>query len=142
MKLEERLNEQLIDAENKIYKLERKLEDSAHTDQWHWRHIFQISEEDNLGLPLPRMEIRYRLDDHNAYADYGLVLRHFTNHIDFIPLSSTRVSKDYAKKLELPYRDGAHIIFDKENLKLPAYIVYGKQAREITFKIPQERTNY
>ena len=139
MTLEERLNDELCEAEELIADLKRKLEDKEYTDQWSWRHIFQISEEDNLGLPIPRLEIRYRLDEYNAYADYGLVIRHYSKHIDFIPLSSTRVSKEYAGKLELPFRDGAHIIFDKENLKLPAYVTFEKNVREITFKTPQER---
>lgn len=132
MTLEERLNDQLCEAEDKISKLVRELEDKTYTDQWGWRHIFQISEEDNLGLPIPRMEIRYRVDGYNAYADYGLVIRHFGKHIDFIPFSSTRVGRDYAEKLELPFRDGAHIVFDKGNLNIPAYVTYNNNFKEIT----------
>jgi len=140
--LEERLNEQLcaLEQENRI--LEEKLEDRKYHDDWHWRQIRQLSEAENLDLPIPRMEIRYRIDKYNAYADYGLVIKHMLNHIDFIPISSTRVSKEYADKLNLPHRDGAHIIHDKENLALPAYIVYKDKFKEVSFKNPQERTNY
>jgi len=141
MTLEERLHDSLNEAEYKINKLEQKLEDQSYSDDWHWRQIRQLSEEENLDLPIPRMEIRYRVDDYNAYADYGLVIRHMMKHIDFIPLSSTRVSKEYADRLDLPHRDGAHLIFDKENLKLPAYITYEGKFRVITFKNPHERTN-
>jgi len=141
MTLEERLNEQLGEAEYKIRKLEEQLENQQYVDDWRWRQIRQLTEEENLDLPLPRLEIRYRKDDYNAYADYSLVQRHFTNHIDVIPISSTRVSKSYADELTLPHRDGAHIIHDKENLGIPGYIVFKDKYKEIPFKKPQERSD-
>jgi len=141
MTLLERLNDQIGDLEDTNLQLKEKIADQKHFSDWHWRHIRQLSEEENLGLPLPRLEIRYRKDNYNSYADYGLVTRHFAKHIDFTPMSSTRVSKDYADKLTLPNRDGAHIIHDKESLKLPAYIVFEEKFKEIPFKYPQERTS-
>jgi len=140
--VEERLHDLLNEAESKIEKLEEKLDDRNYHDDWHWRQIRQLSEEENLDLPIPRMEIRYRKDDYNAYADYGLVIRHMLKHIDFIPLSSTRVSKEYADSLSLPHRDGAHIIHDKGNLDLPAYVIYKDKFKEVDFKHPHERTNH
>ena len=139
--LEERLNEDLGEAEYKIRKLEEKLENYEYINEWGWRQIRQLTEEENLDLPIPRLELRYRVDNYNAYADYGLVTRHMMKHIDFTPLSSTRVSKDYAEKLSLPHRDGAHIIHDKENLKIPGYIVYNDKFKEIPFKHHQERSD-
>lgn len=137
----ERLNDQIGELEYTNLQLEKKIADQKHFSDWHWRQIRQISEEENLSLPLPRLEIRYRKDDYNSYADYGLVTRHFAKHIDFTPFSSTRVSKDYADKLELPLRDGAHIIHDGKNLNLPAYVVFEGKSKEIPFNNPQERTN-
>ena len=141
MTLLERLNEQIGELEYAKMKLEEKIDDQKHLADWHWRQIRQLTEEENLGLPIPRLEIRYRKDAYNSYADYGLVTRHLMKHIDFTPMSSTRVSKDYADKLELPYRDGAHIVHDKENLNLPAYIVFEGKSKEIPFKHPEERTS-
>ena len=141
MTLEERLHDQLREAEDKIATLEQEIESTQLHDDWHWRQIRQLSKEENLDLPVPRMELRYRKDDYNSYADYGLVIKHMMGHIDFIPLSSSRVSKDYADKLTLPIRDGAHIIFDKENLSLPGYVVFGDKSKDIPFKTPQERTS-
>ena len=127
----ERLNNSLSEAEEKIRKLEDQISQKDYSDSWGWRHIFQISEEDNLDLPVPRLELRYRVDKYNAYADYGLVQKHLLGHIDFIPISSTRVSLNYASVLELPMRDGAHIRHDCVNLRLPAYVVYNKSYKRI-----------
>ena len=139
--LEERLNEELGEAECKIRQLEEKIENKEYTDEWSWRHIRQLSEEENMDLPIPRMEIRYRVDDYNAYADYGLVTRHFMKHIDFTPLSSTRMGIKSAESLNLPHREGAHIIHDKENLKLPGYVVYKDKFKEIPYTSPHERSS-
>lgn len=141
LSLEERLNEQICELEHNNRKLEDQIESTRLHDDWHWRQIRQLSEEENLGLPTPRMELRYRKDDYNSYADYGLVIKHMMGHVEFIPLSSTRVSKDYADKLTLPHRDGAHIIHDKENMNLPGFIVFEDKYKEIPFKTPHERTD-
>ena len=139
--IEERLNEQIYELETANRELESKLEDLSFQTDWYWRHIRQLDEEENLDLPLPRLEIRYTLDDYNAYAGYGLVTRHYTGHIDYTPLSSTRVSKSYAEDLTLPHRDGAHIIHDKEKLNIPAYIVFENKFKEILFNNVGERSS-
>jgi len=139
--IEERLNGLLSDAEYKISSLEYKLAKYDYVNDWGWRQIKQLTEEENLGLPVPRLELRYSIDAANAYVSYGLVLKHLMGHIELIPFSSTRVSISYAENLTLPHRDGAHIIHDKENLKLPAYVVYKNKYKKIPFKNPSERND-
>jgi len=129
--IEERLNTQLGLAESDIRELEEKMDSQKSLDEWEWRHIRQLSEEENLALPLPRMEIRYRVDEYNSYADYGLVIRHLLKTIEFIPFSSTRLNLECAKELKLPYRDGVHLLHDLENLKLPGYIVFKDNFKDI-----------
>ncbi len=129
--LEERLNNQLGETEQKLHELEDILKNKEYQSEWQWRHIRQLSELENLNLPIPRLEIRYRLDNYNAYADYGLVIRHLMGHIDFIPFSSTRVSKEYASNLSEPFRDSAHAKHDGSNLNLPIYIVFKDTFKKI-----------
>lgn len=133
----ERQNETINELENKLEAFEREKEDAQYTEDWKWRHIRQLTEKENLDLPLPRLEVRYREPSrNNVICDYGLVIRHLLGHIDFIPFSSTRMGcsgndKDFCKKLETPFRDGAHITAEMQALKLRGFVVYDDQHREI-----------
>lgn len=81
--------------------------------------------KENLGLPLPRLEIRWRgMGDYNMVADMGIVYTHFLGHIEFVPMSSTRVNgKRNRNELELPFRDSAHIWHDMEQMRIPGFVV-------------------
>lgn len=137
-RLAEQLDErdtQIEELEEKLYNIQHKYDQLHDGDEWAWRNIRNISETDNLGLPVPRLEIRYRkYDDYNVIADYGLVHRHLLGKIDFIPFGSTRIGGARSlepEHLDLPFRDGGHILNDMWELKLPAYVVNGKKFKEI-----------
>ncbi len=133
LSVEERLNDDLYNKEREIEKLKEEVDDLTYRDDWKWRHIKHLSEEENMDLPVPRLEIRYRaLDKYNVAADYALVYKHLLGHIEFCPLGSTRCSShSYIKNLDLPFRDGAHIRHEMATLKLPGYVVGGSNFREI-----------
>lgn len=130
--IEERLNEQLSEAEEKIEELETQIENSKYEEEWNWRHLRELSEEDNLGLPVPRLEIRHRKKGrYGTIVDYGLVHEHLLGHLEFVPFGSTRISGTLSD-FELPHRDGSHIKYDMYTLKLPGYVVSNGESKEIT----------
>lgn len=135
-------NAKIEEQEEKIQELERELEEIEDKfnalkdgEDWAWRDIREISEEENLGLPLPRMELRYRrYDDFHVVGDYGLVIRHLLGQINFIPFGSTKIGGRIAllpDHLDTPFRDGGHLQNDAWELKLPAYVVNGKHFRKL-----------
>ena len=133
--VEERLNDQLNAAEARIEELESQIEASKYEDEWNWRHFRKLSKEENLGLPIPRLEIRNRkLDSYNCVSDYGLVYRHFDNEVLFAPLGSTRIggSNTFEQTpLRLPFREGANIYHDMSKLKLRGFVTCGKELKEM-----------
>ena len=132
----ERLENEIYDKDCKIEKLEEKLENIDYEDTWKWRHIRELSKEENKDLPVPRLEIRYRnLDKFNHVADYGLVYEHLMGEILFVPFGSTKCGN--SKSLDeqaLPFRDGSHIKHDAYFLKLPAFLVSGDKVEEVDLK--------
>jgi hypothetical protein len=135
--LEERLNDELNEKEAKIAELEEQIENAKYQEDWKWRHIRKLTKAENMGLPTPRLEIRYkREDDYNVIADYGLVYEHFDGEVLFNPFGSTRMGGYSNKKndepLRLPFRDGAHLQHDMWMLKLRGYVVNGTEYREVT----------
>lgn len=129
----EELDRLLVEKDSKISELEEKLEHISYNDEWSWRKIRPISEEENLDLPLPRLELRYRSPSaYTRIVDYGLVNRHLTGEIQFIPLGSTKMSGTISH-LDIPYRDGGHIFNDMYELKLRGFVVDGTSTRELTF---------
>jgi len=129
----EELDRILAEKDSKISALEDKLAKQTYQDEWSWRQIKTISEEDNLGLPLPRLELRYRIpSDYTHYVNYGLVYRHLLGEIQFIPIGCTKISGKVAH-LSTPYRDGGHMFSDMYELKLRGFVVDGTVSRELTF---------
>jgi hypothetical protein len=129
-----RLTEKLEEAESKISKLEQEKENREYAERWRWRHIRTLSDEDNLDLPVPRLEIRYsRADDYNSEALYSLVYRHLLGQIELIPIGLTRVgdSGKYARDLDEPFRDGAHIKNEMKQLGLRGFVVGNGKYKEI-----------
>lgn len=136
--IEERLNAQLNEANQNIAKLQQEIEDLRYQEEWKWRHIRKLSSDENLGLPVPRLEIRYRkLAEYESAsaADYGLVYSHFwKNEIFFVPISSTRCGggrTEHEDYLDLPFRDGAHIKNEMKQLNLRGFVTNGTRSREI-----------
>lgn len=94
---------------------------------------YKITEDENDGMPVPRLEIRWTKENPNGnwgrrVARYSLVYRHYLKNLVSIPLGMTTVTGPDEKPTtsDMPFRDGVHIIHDKEQLGLPAYVVVGK----------------
>jgi len=140
--LEERLNERINELENELEKKLRAENDAKYVDSWRWRDIRKVSITENNGLPIPRLELRWRaLDGDNAICDYLLVQRHYLGHLIATPLSSTKVggggSREYCARLDTPFRDGAHIKHDAAHFKLPAFVCFEAQHRELEPLTPE-----
>ncbi len=98
----------------------------------------QLTQEENLNLPIPRLEIRYRKpkksEDADIVADYGMVYEHLAGEVLFIPMGKTLVSGSHVKSptfLQLPFREGAHIICDMWHLKLPGFLINGRKVERL-----------
>lgn len=96
----------------------------------------KLKEHDNNGLPVPRLEIRYKdtADPEKLRAEYGLVYRHLCDHLVFATLGLTKIHGAlhyYRDRLDLPFRDGAHIRHEMKTLNLRAFVVYGQHHREL-----------
>jgi len=134
----ERLEKLIEDQENQITELEDQLENMTYHEQWKWRAIRELDEKENLGLPVPRLELRNRkVSKYSRIVDYGLVHRHLLGHIEFIPIGSTKIDggrETYTNLLQkLPIRDGAHIYHDMWELKLRGFIVDFPECQELSF---------
>lgn len=88
-------------------------------------------------LPVPRLQIEcINLDKWNDWEwRYGLVYRHLTGDIIYIPFGLTRCSggRNNIKHpiLDLPFREGNHIYSDKKSLNLPAFSIVEKMVIEL-----------
>lgn len=125
--------DQILDEKNeKIRTLEDKIERMEYRDEWHWRQFRTLSDDENLGLPIPRLEIRHRkVSPYTTFVDYGIVYRHLLGEIMFVPLSCTKTS-GYTEPLQTPFRDGAHILNDMFELNLRGFVVEGKEFKELS----------
>lgn len=122
--------------DERIEELEAKLRMLEYEDEWRWRQIKQLSDEENMQLPLPRLEIRHRRpSQYTHFMDYGLVFRHLLGHIEFIPIGCTKTS-GVSSSLYLPHRDGAHIYNDMFELGLRGFLVDGSLCRELLLTDP------
>lgn len=136
MKLVERLNETINNLEATNEELQEKiasLENRFEFDRWQWRAIQRLSTKENLGLPIPRLEIRYReMDESDILGVYGIVYKHLLGDIILVPFSATRIgSHRPLDELDLPFRDGAHIQCEMKSLNLPGYVVAKGKAKKI-----------
>lgn len=101
------------------------------------RNPWKMSKKENLNLPLPRLEIRKTLakkPDHmfNVKAEYGLVYEHLLGDIIFVPFGTTKIgAPDRYDFMDLPFRNGAHILHDMFMLKLRGFVVYQDKYEEI-----------
>jgi hypothetical protein len=142
--------DQLLDEKDaKIRELEDKIAKMEFKDEWHWRQLRVLSDEENLGLPIPRLEIRHRkTSKYTTFMDYGIVYRHLLGEITFVPLSCTKTSGHTDTDRELlrvPFRDGAHILSDMYELKLRGFVVEDDKFRELSLldldKLPTALAN-
>lgn len=95
------------------------------------------------GLPVPRLELRIEQtdSDRDGYTwqwRYMLVHRHFRGDLVGVTLSITQTTGGgvpmRGDKLDLPFRDGAHIRHDAATLNLPAFVTYKDRAEKIESK--------
>lgn len=139
----ERLEELLNEKDAELEELRAKVEADEDRDAYRWtRHRRVPKDDDAPNLPVPRLQIRIvPLDKswESREAVYELVYRHFLGRAGIghggdpdliaIPLSVTRISGGngeppiYDGKIDLPFRDGTHIIADAGHLKLPMFVL-------------------
>jgi hypothetical protein len=136
----ERLERMLNEKDRQIAEIEERMQ--ALTDEsertWDWaRH--QLLEDDSA-LPVPRLEMRCRNlgDWWNWEWLYGIVYRHLTGTIVFVPLGHTKVGGDGRPPIRgdggirLPFRDGAHIYHDMKHLALPGFVILEDRVEPLT----------
>lgn len=100
------------------------------------RNPWIMTKEENMGLPVPRLEIRKHDmsgdDMYNVRADYGMVYEHLMGHLVFVPFGCTKIGAsaryDY---MDLPFRDGSHLLNEMFFLKLRGFVVYKDQFQEV-----------
>lgn len=122
-RLEALLNEKDVELEE-LREAERRRE---YGEEWAWMR--QTESDEAEGLPVPRLEIRWRRSDWWWSATYALVYRHLLGQVVIQPLGITRLHGGppgqpiYNGKVDTPYRDGVHIRHEMRTLKLPGYAV-------------------
>jgi hypothetical protein len=96
----------------------------------HWREHRQMSIDENLGLPVPRLEIRctpLAADWSERQWLYGMVYLHCEGGLVLIPLGRTRQCGGEGKPTtwaeSQPWRESAHIRNDARQLGLLALMV-------------------
>lgn len=133
-KVMEQLEKALEEKDQRIAALIEKLERIEYHDEWSWRQIRKLTDEENLGLPVPRLELRYRvISEYTHFVDYGLVYRHLLDTIEFVPIGCTKINGK-VRQLDTPFRDGAHMFFEMFELNLRGFVVNGSEYRELTFE--------
>lgn len=138
-KIMEQLEKALEEKDRLIADLIEKVKRLEYHDEWSWRQVKDLTDEENLGLPVPRLELRYRvISDYLHFVDYGLVYRHLLGTIEFVPIGCTKIGgkvmRTAAAQLSTPFRDGAHTYNDMFELNLRGFVVNGSEYRELTFE--------
>ena len=135
MKAFERLEKVITEQEEKIAELEKTLETYEYKDDWFWRQFKVLTEEENLNLPVPRLELRYvQKTKYTMISSYSIIYRHLLGDIMSIPISSTKIDGCNASVDFLPFRDGAHIYNDMYELNLRGFVVTGTDVKELSLK--------
>lgn len=138
------LNDFIEDHTSKVDELkieiERlKWEKDLASRSWQLSNSEQIEVNYKSKLPLPRLEMRIIDDGCSRYWVYGLVCKRyesFEDTISFIPFNRTRTTASFEsihRTMDLPFRDGTHIVADAVQLKLKAFLVCDavKKVKEI-----------
>jgi hypothetical protein len=122
---------QLDEANERIAELEYEIAELQERVPW-----TDHSEVPPDELPVPRLEMLWEKgsfpNGHNYRCTYRLIYKHLLGHWIAVPLGSTRVSggrdpDQYDAKLQIPFRDGAHIRSDAKHLNLPAFVRWGNR---------------
>lgn len=132
------VNTALVEKTNHIEELEevnaklKKRLDQSHDALM----VARTNGPDDGVLPVPRLELEWECQDKDWQAfvvRYRLVYKHYLGAIISVPLSYTRVgqhadntpwrSRYKPGTLELPMREGCHIMHDAAQFGIPAYAV-------------------
>lgn len=141
------LEDELVEARDKITALER--------DQTWTAHLDWSLEEDDVELPIPRIEIRIecfgpddieRVDE--VHVTQYLILRHNLGHFEAIPLSAVRMMgtwpsvaaavydpRDGDRSRLNAYRLGSEAWHNAEHLKLPLFITANDGERDVVRRV-------
>lgn len=151
-KTEDILTARIEQLESQVKGFEREKDRREYEEEWRWRHIRDLDPKNvDLSLPVPRLEMNYRFEgDYTVIADYGLVYKHFLGQLVFMPFGSTRIGGgrygDTQRVMELPFREGVHILSDMAQLNLPGYMVCGgssirisERNQQLTVMVPREK---
>lgn len=141
MDTEKRLEELLDKKDDEIRDLERRLKELENAYEFaDWRLMVHTSltEQENMGLPIPRLELRYGNGTYGENCIYSLVYKHACGGIVRVPLSVTTWSGFHERpkmgingKIYTPIRDGYHITQDYIQLNLPAFVIDGEEINQI-----------
>jgi hypothetical protein len=113
-------DKELEEAQTEMAQLTRELAGTLDG----WRRETEI--QDDGKLPVPRLELVYTPSEGRGWMDYKvlyrLVRRHFLGDLLSTPLGMTSVHGGMGTPpTDLPFRDGAHILYDAAHLKFPAF---------------------
>jgi len=123
----ERLEALLNEKDRELAALREEERRHDYGEEWAWMR--QSESDEAEGLPVPRLEIRWRRGDWSWLATYALVYRHLLGYVVVQPLGITKSNGGppgppiYSGKVDTPYRDGAHIRHEMQTLNLPGYAI-------------------
>lgn len=135
-KAADRLASQLEEADERIMELENEVE--RFKDARPWTEHEDV-ENDNLNLPVPRLEMLWEHGEfrygYQYRCKYRMVYRHFLGQCVAVPLGETlvgtKLQPDHYGEINIPFRDGAHIKSEARSLNLPAYVRWDGKAERI-----------
>lgn len=138
-RLEEALNQKDEEIEA-LHEENRALEQKVSGAEGGWALPVKLPSEQTL--PVPRLEMVYEQIDPGSWWEvrtlYRLVYRHLLGHCVAVPLGETTIRGGSGEgppirngKIDLPFRDGAHIRCEARTLRLPAFAVCGDVVQPI-----------
>ena len=142
--IEDRLRELLDAKDAEIERLRDELNEANEKADvnWKWFAPDEMKDDPSPGLPVPRLEILFTEVEHDSrgytiYIRYDLIRRHLCDQIVRTPLGGTHTTGSLDKRLrdgriDLPFRDGAHIMHDAAHLQLPAFAILGEHVENLS----------
>ncbi len=109
-----------------------------------YKYSRDFSEEENMGLPLPRLEIRTVDGDHELICISCLVTRHYAGNIHAV-CTGWSVISGYMGNPNVPYEPNRACIdirFDMHTLNLPGYLTRPSTGAVIQLNSFREHMGY
>lgn len=141
----EALGEKIEDLETQLEEANEELQSHRRFANWGWT-IPQYNWPERY-RPVPRLELVWRQVDpgngrgpswYNRECTYYLVYQHLLGDIVAVPMGHTTVNGGSDSPpitgglVTLPFREGAHVVHDAKQLKLPAYACIVGENNELT----------